>query len=144
MVGVFLIVYGVFGLGFFVYLVGGSIDVLFFSDLLFVLIMGMLGVFWVVFIMVILMLLVVIVVIEEGLCCVFEGLKVGSYVLGVIKIEIIMKIILFIVLSGIMIGVILVIVRVVGEVVFFMLVGVVKFVFNLFFDGEFLYFYFDC
>lgn len=94
--------------------------------------------------MVILILLVVIVVIEEGLCCVLDRFKVGSYVLGVIKLEIIWYIILFIVSLGIMIGVILVIVWVVGEVVLLMLVGVVKFVLNLLFDGEFFYLYLDC
>ena len=143
MAGVPSIVYGVFGLGFFVYSVGGSIDALSFSDSLPAPTMGTPGVFWAALTMAILTLPVVIVATEEGLRRVPEGLKAGSYALGATKIETIMKTILPIASPGIMTGVILAIARAAGEVAPLMLVGAVKFAPNLPFDGEFPYLHLD-
>ena len=139
MAGVPSIVYGVFGLGFFVYTLGGNIDALFFADKLPAPTMGTPGVFWASLTMAILTLPVVIVATEEGLRRVPEGLKRGSYALGATKVETIAKTILPIASPGIMTGVILAIARAAGEVAPLMLVGAVKFAPTLPIDGEFPY-----
>jgi phosphate transport system permease protein len=139
MAGVPSIVYGVFGLGFFVYTLGGNIDALFFADRLPAPTMGTPGVFWASLTMAILTLPVVIVATEEGLRRVPEGLKRGSYALGATKVETIAKTILPIASPGIMTGVILAIARAAGEVAPLMLVGAVKFAPTLPIDGEFPY-----
>lgn len=143
MAGVPSIVYGVFGLGFFVYTVGGNIDALFFSDRLPAPTMGTPGVFWASLTMAILTLPVVIVAAEEGLRQVPEGLRAGSYALGATKLETIWYTVLPMASPGIMTGVILAIARAAGEVAPLMLVGAVKFAPNLPFDGEFPYFHLD-
>ncbi len=139
MAGVPSIVYGVFGLGFFVYIVGGNIDSLFFSDTLPSPTMGTPGLFWAALTMAILTLPVVIVATEEGLRRVPRGLRAGSYALGATKAETIMYTVLPMASPGIMTGVILAIARAAGEVAPLMLVGAVKFAPNLPFDGEFPY-----
>lgn len=143
MAGVPSIVYGVFGLGFFVYTLGGNIDELFFSDKLPAPTMGAPGVFWASLTMAILTLPVVIVATEEGLRRVPEGLKAGSYALGATKVETIVKTILPIASPGIMTGVILAIARAAGEVAPLMMVGAVKFAPNLPIDGEFPFLHVD-
>ncbi|MDC8830101.1 phosphate ABC transporter permease PstA [Alteromonas gilva] len=143
MAGVPSIVYGVFGLGFFVYSVGGSIDELFFSDSLPAPTMGTPGVFWASLTMAILTLPVVIVATEEGLKRVPEGLRAGSYALGATKLETIWHTVLPMASPGIMTGVILAIARAAGEVAPLMMVGAVKFAPNLPFDSEFPYFHLD-
>lgn len=143
MAGVPSIVYGVFGLGFFVYTVGGNIDALFFADTLPSPTMGSPGVFWAALTMAILTLPVVIVATEEGLRRVPNGLKSGSYALGATKYETIVKTILPIASPGIMTGVILAIARAAGEVAPLMLVGAVKFAPNLPIDGDFPYLHLD-
>jgi len=143
MAGVPSIVYGVFGLGFFVYTLGGSIDELLFSDTLPAPTMGSPGVFWAALTMAILTLPVVIVATEEGLRRVPEGLKAGSYALGATKIETIVRTVLPIASPGIMTGVILAIARAAGEVAPLMLVGAVKFAPTLPIDGEFPYLHLD-
>ena len=143
MAGVPSIVYGVFGLGFFVYTVGGNIDSLFFSDSLPAPTMGSPGVFWAALTMAILTLPVVIVATEEGLRRVPEGLKAGSYALGATKYETTVKTILPIASPAIMTGVILAIARAAGEVAPLMLVGAVKFAPALPIDGEFPYLHLD-
>jgi phosphate transport system permease protein len=143
MAGVPSIVYGVFGLGFFVYTLGGNIDTLLFSDRLPAPTMGAPGVFWAALTMAILTLPVVIVATEEGLARVPKGLRSGSFALGATKAETIRKIILPIASPGIMTGVILAIARAAGEVAPLMLVGAVKFAPNLPIDGEFPYLHLD-
>ncbi|NDV89675.1 phosphate ABC transporter permease PstA [Alteromonas sp. 345S023] len=143
MAGVPSIVYGVFGLGFFVYTLGGNIDTLLFSDHLPAPTMGAPGVFWAALTMAILTLPVVIVATEEGLARVPKGLRSGSFALGATKAETIRKIILPIASPGIMTGVILAIARAAGEVAPLMLVGAVKFAPNLPIDGEFPYLHLD-
>ena len=143
MAGVPSIVYGVFGLGFFVYTLGGNIDSLFFSDKLPAPTMGAPGVFWASLTMAILTLPVVIVATEEGLRRVPKGLKAGSYALGATKVETICKTILPIASPSIMTGVILAIARAAGEVAPLMMVGAVKFAPNLPIDGEFPFLHID-
>ncbi len=139
MAGVPSIVYGVFGLGFFIYGVGGSLDKLFFEQSLPAPTMGTPGVFWAALTMAILTLPVVIVATEEGLRNVPQGLKAGSYALGATKAETVWHTILPMASPGIMTGVILAIARAAGEVAPLMLVGAVKFAPNLPVDAEFPY-----
>ena len=143
MAGVPSIVYGVFGLGFFVYTLGGNLDELFFSDTLPAPTMGSPGVFWAALTMAILTLPIVIVATEEGLRRVPEGLKAGSYALGATKIETIVRTVIPIASPGIMTGVILAIARAAGEVAPLMLVGAVKFAPALPIDGEFPFLHLD-
>jgi phosphate transport system permease protein len=137
MAGVPSVVYGVFGLGFFVYTLGGSIDSLLFSDALPSPTFGTPGLFWAALTMALLTLPVVIVSTEEGLRRVPEGLRAGSYALGATKAETIWKTVLPFASPGIMTGVILAIARAAGEVAPLILVGAVKFAPSLPVDSEF-------
>ncbi|MBU2977735.1 phosphate ABC transporter permease PstA [Alteromonas sp. C1M14] len=137
------IVYGVFGLGFFVYTLGGNIDSLLFSDTLPAPTMGTPGLFWAALTMAMLTLPVVIVATEEGLRRVPQGLRASSYALGATKAETVLRIVLPMASPGIMTGIILAIARAAGEVAPLMLVGAVKFAPNLPVDGDFPYFHLD-
>lgn len=137
MAGVPSIVYGVFGLGFFVYAIGGSIDTLFYSDDLPSPTFGAPGLFWASLTMALLTLPVVVVATEEGLQRVPRGIRSSSYALGATKIETIWYTVLPIASPGIMTGVILAIARAAGEVAPLMLVGAVKFAPTLPVDSEF-------
>ncbi|MBO9490249.1 phosphate ABC transporter permease PstA [Endozoicomonas sp. G2_1] len=135
--GVPSIVYGVFGLGFFVYLVGGSIDNLFFGEALPAPTFGTPGVLWSAVTLAILTLPVVIVSTEEGLARIPSSLRHGSLALGATKAETLWRIILPIASPAIMTGIILAIARAAGEVAPLMLVGVVKIAPSLPLDGDF-------
>lgn len=139
MAGVPSIVYGVFGLGFFVYTLGGSIDSLFFAESLPAPTFGSPGLFWASLTMALLTLPVVIVSTEEGLRRAPEHLRQGSYALGATKFETIWHTVLPMASPGIMTGIILAIARAAGEVAPLMLVGAVKFAPALPIDGEFPY-----
>lgn len=143
MAGVPSVVYGVFGLGFFVYTLGGSIDSLLFSDALPSPTFGTPGLFWAALTMALLTLPVVIVSTEEGLRRVPEGLRAGSFALGATKIETIWKTVLPVASPGIMTGVILAIARAAGEVAPLILVGAVKFAPSLPVDSEFPFLHFE-
>jgi len=143
MAGVPSIVYGVFGLGFFVYVLGGSIDELLFADKLPSPTMGSPGLFWASLTMAILTLPVVIVSTEEGLRRVPAMLRAGSYALGATKYETLRYTILPIASPGIMTGVILAIARAAGEVAPLMLVGAVKYAPALPIDTDFPYVHLD-
>ena len=137
MAGVPSIVYGVFGLGFFVYGIGGSIDALFYDQNLPSPTFGTPGLFWASMTMALLTLPVVVVATEEGLKRVPNGIRSSSYALGATKIETIWYTVLPIASPGIMTGVILAVARAAGEVAPLMLVGAVKFAPTLPVDGEF-------
>lgn len=137
--GVPSIVYGVFGLGFFVYQVGGNIDKLFFSEHLPAPTFGAPGIFWAALTMAMLTLPVVIVATEEGLRRVPNTLRQGSFALGATKFETIWRTVIPMASPGIMTGVILAIARGAGEVAPLLLVGAVKFAPSLPVDGEFPY-----
>ncbi|ALS99389.1 phosphate ABC transporter permease PstA [Lacimicrobium alkaliphilum] len=137
--GVPSIVYGVFGLGFFVYQVGGNIDKLFFSEQLPAPTFGAPGIFWAALTMAMLTLPVVIVATEEGLRRVPNSLRQGSFALGATKFETIWRTVIPMASPGIMTGVILAIARGAGEVAPLLLVGAVKFAPSLPVDGEFPY-----
>ena len=141
--GVPSIVYGVFGLGFFVYMVGGSLDQLFYSENLPSPTFGTPGVMWSAITLAILTLPVVIVSTEEGLSRIPSAMRHGSLALGATKAETLWRIILPIASPAIMTGIILAIARAAGEVAPLMLVGVVKMAPNLPLDGNFPFLHLD-
>ena len=141
--GVPSIVYGVFGLGFFVYMVGGSLDQLFYAETLPSPTFGTPGVMWSAITLAILTLPVVIVSTEEGLSRIPSAMRHGSLALGATKAETLWRIILPIASPAIMTGIILAIARAAGEVEPLMLVGVVKMAPNLPLDGNFPFLHLD-
>ncbi len=124
--GVPSIVFGVFGLGFFVYGVGGTIDALLFSDRLPTPTFGTGGILWASLTLALLTVPVVIVATEEGLAAVPREYREGSIGLGATKWETIWKVVLPTALPGILTGLILAMARAAGEVAPLMLTGVVK------------------
>jgi len=112
--GVPSIVFGVFGLGFFVYFVGGSIDRLFFADALPTPTFGTGGILWAALTLALLTVPVVIVATEEGLAAVPRGVREGSLALGATKIETIVKVVLPAAAPGILTGMILAMARAAG------------------------------
>jgi phosphate transport system permease protein len=135
--GVPSIVYGVFGLGFFIYVVGGGIDRLFFSESLPQPTFGTGGLFWAALTLALLTLPVVIVSTEEGLNRVPRNLREGSLALGATQWETLWRTVLPMASPGIMTGIILAVARAAGEVAPLMLVGVVKLAPTLPIDGNF-------
>lgn len=124
--GVPSIVFGVFGMGFFSYLVGGRIDALFFADNLPNPTFGTGGVMWASLTLALLTLPVVIVATEEALAAVPTSMREGSFACGATKWQTIQRVVLPRALPGIMTGAILAMARGAGEVAPLMLVGAVK------------------
>jgi len=137
--GVPSIVYGVFGLGFFVYFIGGNIDQLFFQEALPAPTFGTPGLLWASLTLALLTVPVVVVSTEEGLTRIPRSLREGSLALGATKAETLFKVILPVASPSILTGVILAIARAAGEVAPLMLVGVVKLAPALPMDGNFPY-----
>ncbi len=137
--GVPSIVFGVFGLGFFVYVLGGSIDQLFFADQLKynnnTPVFGTGGLLWCSLTLALMTLPVVIVATEEALAAVPRGMREASLATGASKWQTIRDILLPASAPGILTGVILAMARGAGEVAPLMLVGVVKLAPTLPFDG---------
>ena len=134
--GVPSIVYGVFGLGFFVYVLGGSIDELFFPAALPAPTFGSPGILWASLTLALLTLPVVIVATEEGLSRVPRTIREGSLALGATKAETLWRTVLPIASPAMMTGLILAVARAAGEVAPLMLVGVVKLAPSLPLDGN--------
>ena len=141
--GVPSIVYGVFGLGFFVYFLGGNIDALFFPEALPSPTFGTPGLMWSSLTLALLTLPVVIVATEEGLSRIPKSLREGSLALGATKIETLWRVILPMASPAIMTGLILAVARAAGEVAPLMLVGVVKLAPSLPLDGNFPFLHLD-
>lgn len=141
--GVPSIVYGVFGLGFFVYFLGGNIDSLFFPEAKPSPTFGTPGLLWSSLTLALLTLPVVIVATEEGLSRVPRALREGSLALGATHFETIWRIILPTASPAMMTGLILAVARAAGEVAPLMLVGVVKLAPSLPLDGNFPFFHPD-
>ncbi|MFA7404341.1 MAG: phosphate ABC transporter permease PstA [Pelobacteraceae bacterium] len=141
--GVPSIVYGVFGLGFFVYGIGGSIDSLFFPERLPTPTFGTGGILWSSLTLALLTVPVVIVATEESLASIPKGVREGSLALGATKFQTLMKILLPMATPGIMTGLILSMARAAGEVAPLMIVGVVKLAPTLPFDTNFPFFHMD-
>ena len=135
--GVPSIVYGVFGLGFFIYTLGGGIDRLFFPEALPSPTFGTGGLFWASLTLALLTLPVVIVSTEEGLARVPRSIREGSLALGATRWETLWRTVLPMASPGIMTGIILAVARAAGEVAPLMLVGVVKLAPALPLDGNY-------
>jgi phosphate transport system permease protein len=141
--GVPSIVYGVFGLGFFVYFLGGNIDQLFYPEALPAPTFGTPGLIWASLTLALLTVPVVIVSTEEGLTRIPRSLREGSMALGATQAETLFKVILPMASPAILTGVILAVARAAGEVAPLMLVGVVKLAPTLPLDANFPYLHLD-
>lgn len=134
--GVPSIVFGVFGLGFFVYFLGGSIDSLFYPEAQPSPTFGTPGLLWSSLTLALLTVPVVIVSTEEGLARIPRAVREGSLALGATKAETLWRIVLPMASPAMMTGLVLAIARAAGEVAPLMLVGVVKLAPTLPLDGN--------
>jgi len=134
--GVPSIVYGVFGLGFFVYFLGGNIDRLFYPEASPAPTFGSPGILWASLTLALLTLPVVIVATEEGLARIPKSIREGSLALGATKFETLWRTVLPMASPAMMTGLILAVARAAGEVAPLMLVGVVKLAPSLPLDGN--------
>lgn len=141
--GVPSIVYGVFGLGFFIYFLGGNIDQLFFPEAAPAPVFGTPGLLWASLTLALLTVPVVIVATEEGLSRIPRSVREGSLALGATKAETLWKVVLPMASPAMMTGVILAVARAAGEVAPLMLVGVVKLAPSLPVDGNYPYIHLD-
>ena len=123
--GVPSIVFGVFGLGFFCTLMGGSIDQLFFQAKLPTPTYGKGGLLWASLTLALLTLPVVIVATEEALAAVPNSMREGSFATGATRWQTIRRIVLPRAMPGVLTGMILAVARGAGEVAPLMLVGAV-------------------
>lgn len=133
--GVPSIVFGVFGVGFFIYFIGGSIDSFFFSEALPAPTYGTGGILWASLTMALLTVPVVIVSTEEGLASVSGGIREASLAVGATKFETTWRVVLPAVMPSILTGLILAMARAAGEVAPLMITGVVKLAPSLPVDG---------
>jgi phosphate transport system permease protein len=141
--GVPSIVYGVFGLGFFIYFIGANLDRMFYAEALPAPTFGTGGLMWASLTLALLTLPVVIVATEEGLSRIPRSLREGSLALGATKFETLWRVVLPMASPAIMTGLILAVARAAGEVAPLMLVGVVKLAPTLPIDGNFPFFHLD-
>jgi phosphate transport system permease protein len=141
--GIPSIVYGIFGLGFFIYGVGSSIDELFFPETLPTPTFGTGGILWASLTLALLTVPVVIVATEEALGAIPREIREGSLALGSTKFQTLMRILLPMASPGIMTGLILSMARAAGEVAPLMITGVVKLAPSLPIDGNFPFMHLD-
>ncbi len=137
--GVPSIVYGVFGLGFFVYVLGGTVDRLFYASVLPTPTFGTPGLLWAALTLALLTLPVVIVATEEGLSRIPPSLRHGSLALGATQAETLWRVVLPGAAPAMITGLILAVARAAGETAPLMLVGVIKSAPALPLDGDFPY-----
>jgi phosphate transport system permease protein len=141
--GVPSIVFGVFGLGFFVYSLGGTIDQLFFADALPTPTYGTGGILWASLTLALLTVPVVVVATEEALGAVPRSQREASLAMGATKWQTLWNIVLPSAAPGILTGLILAIARGAGEVAPLMLTGVVKLAPAMPLDGSFPFLHLD-
>jgi phosphate transport system permease protein len=141
--GVPSIVFGVFGVGFFIYFVGGSIDRLFFPEALPTPTYGTGGILWASLTLALLTIPVVIVATEEGLAAIPRGMREASLALGATKLETTVRVVLPAVMPSILTGLILAMARAAGEVAPLMITGVVKLAPSLPVDGAWPFLHLD-
>lgn len=143
--GIPSIVYGIFGLGFFVYGVGGLIDHWLFPERVAnnMPTYGTGGILWASLTLGLLTVPVVIVSTEEALRTIPRGLREGSYALGATKFQTLSRVLLPMASPGVMTGFILAMARAAGEVAPLMITGVVKLAPDLPMDGSAPYFHLD-
>ena len=137
--GVPSIVFGVFGVGFFIYFVGGGIDRLFFSEALPTPTYGTGGILWASLTLALLTVPVVIVATEEGLAAIPRGMREASMALSATKLETTLRVVLPAVMPSVLTGLILAMARAAGEVAPLMITGVVKLAPTLPVDGTWPY-----
>ena len=135
--GVPSIVFGVFGLGFFVYFVGGFIDRTFYPEALPTPTFGTGGILWASLTLSLLTVPVVIVASEEALAAVPRSMREASLATGATKFQTIMRVVMPAAAPGILTGLILAMARGAGEVAPLMITGVVKLAPDLPMDGFF-------
>lgn len=141
--GVPSIVFGVFGLGFFVYTIGGTIDQLLYPESLPTPTFGTGGILWGALTLALLTVPVVIVATEEGLASVPRIVREGSLALGATKWETTWKVVVPAAAPGILTGLILAMARAAGEVAPLMIVGMVKLAPTLPIDHHFPFVHFE-
>jgi phosphate transport system permease protein len=122
--GVPSIVFGLFGLGFFVQWVGRGVDTVFFGGHL---AFGQPAIIWAALTMAVLTLPVVIVSVEEALRAVPQSFREASYAVGATKSQTIFRVVLPDALSGVLTGGILAVSRGAGEVAPILFVGAAYF-----------------
>jgi phosphate transport system permease protein len=133
--GVPSIVFGLFGLGFFIYFVGGTLDRTFFADRLPTPTFGTGGILWAALTLGLLTVPVVIVASEEALGAVPRSMREASLAAGATKFQTIMRVVLPAAAPGILTGLILAMARGAGEVAPLMITGVVKLAPDMPIDG---------
>ena len=133
--GVPSIVFGMFGLAFFLYGVGGVVDRAFFADRLPTPTFGTGGVLWASLTLALLTVPVVVVATREGLLAVPRSWREGSLALGATKWQTMRRIVLPAAMPGILTGLILAVSRAAGEVAPLMLTGAAKMAPSLPVDG---------
>ncbi|OGC02505.1 phosphate ABC transporter, permease protein PstA [candidate division KSB1 bacterium RBG_16_48_16] len=141
--GVPSIVFGIFGLGFFIYTIGGTLDQLLFSQKLPEPTFGTGGIFWASLTLALLTLPVVVVATEEGILAVPRANKEGALALGATRWQMVRKIVLPNAMPGILTGLILAISRGAGEVAPLMITGVVKLAPSMPLDATFPFLHLD-
>jgi len=124
--GVPSIVFGAFGLAFFVYTVGGGVDRLLFAESLPTPTFGTGGLLWASLTLALLTVPVVVIATEEGLQSVPQAVRDGARALGATRAQTLRRVVLPYAMPGILTGTILAIARGAGEVAPLMLTGVVK------------------
>ena len=141
--GVPSIVYGVFGLGFFIYFIGAEVDQAFYPEALPSPTFGTPGLLWASLTLALLTVPVVIVATEEGLARIPRSVREGSLALGATKFETLWRVVMPMASPAMMTGLILAVARAAGEVAPLMLVGVVKLAPSLPVDGNYPYLHLD-
>jgi phosphate transport system permease protein len=143
--GIPSIVYGIFGLGFFIYGIGGQVDAWLFPERVAagITTFGTGGILWASLTLGLLTVPVVIVSTEEALRTIPVGMHEGSLALGATKFQTLTRVLLPMASPGIMTGFILAMARAAGEVAPLMITGVVKLAPAMPLDGEFPFFHLD-
>jgi phosphate transport system permease protein len=144
--GIPSIVYGIFGLGFFVYGIGGKLlDPLFFPERVAAgtPTFGTGGILWASLTLGLLTVPVVIVSTEEALRAIPRATREGSYALGATKSQTLIRILVPMASPGMMTGFILAMARAAGEVAPLMITGVIKSAPQMPVDGIYPYFHLD-
>lgn len=137
--GVPTIVYGVFGLGLFVHIVGGGLDRWLYADRLPAPTFGSGGLLWAALTLAMLTLPIVVVSIEQGLSRIPRSLRDASLALGATRHETLRHVVLPMARPVIVTALIVAMARACGAVAPLMLVGVVKWAPSLPLNGEFPY-----
>ncbi len=143
--GVPAIVFGVFGLGFFIHEVGAVIDQVFYPRMVAINtpVFGTGGILWASLTLALMTVPVVIVATEEALAAVSRGVREGSLACGASKWQTIQRLVLPASSPGIITGLILAMARGAGEVAPLLLVGVMALAPSLPIDGMFPFVHLD-